>query len=135
MEKYKLDKDITVYCITAKSFPEGIMEAHQQLHALVKFSLERNYYGISRPNKNGKIIYKAAVTELNKDELKDLHLEEFIIRKGNYLSIIIKDYMQDITAIGKAFDNILKDERIDPVGACVEWYFNEKDVQCMVRTV
>ena len=51
----------------AKSFPEGILEAHQTLHALVPYSQNRKYFGISRPE-NGNIVYKAAAEELIEGE-------------------------------------------------------------------
>jgi len=41
--------------------------------------------------------------------------------------------MKNIPAIGETFQKIIADPRIDPQGVCVEWYFNNKDVRCMVR--
>jgi hypothetical protein len=79
------------------------------------------------------IIYKAAVEEYSEGEAEKLHLERFILKKGNYISIDIINYMEDIPAIGKAFQELLKDPRIDPNGICAEWYLNEKDVKCMIR--
>lgn len=36
MEKFILDRDIPVICIQAKSFPEGVLAAHQSLHSIVQ---------------------------------------------------------------------------------------------------
>ena len=47
--------------------------------------------------------------------------------------MLVKDYVKDITQIQKAFDQLLEHPAIDPEGYCVEWYFNDKDVTCMVR--
>lgn len=132
MKDYILETDIEVFCVTAKSFPDGVLEAHQKLHSLIPFSNERKYFGLSRPEKN-IITYKAAAEELNIGELSKHNLEKFVIRKGNYHSILIQNFMQNIPAIGKAFETILSHADIDPNGICVEWYVNEKDVQCMVR--
>lgn len=133
MESYHLPEDITVYCITASSFPMGVMDAHKQLHALIPFSEKRRYFAVSRPDQTKTIIYKAAAEELEKGELEKHGLEMFTIRKGEYISTIVHDYMKDLSAIGKTFRQMIADPRIDPDGACVEWYISRQDVQCMVR--
>ena len=33
-----IEKDIKVYCVTANSFPEGILTAHRTLHSKIPFS-------------------------------------------------------------------------------------------------
>lgn len=133
MENITLENDIPVFCVTARSFPEGIMEAHQKLHSLIPFSSEQKYYGISRPNEKGLIIYKAAVEGLNSKEIQSLGLESFIIRGGSYISILIKDYFKDPLSISKAFQKLISRPDIDPQGYCIESYMGEKDVRCMVR--
>lgn len=133
MENYILEEDISVMCITATSFPDGVMAAHEKLHALFPFSTERRYYGLSRPNEQHVIIYKTAVEELIPGEAERLNLEKFVLKKGEYISIDIINYMNDIPAIGKAFQELLKDPRIDPNGICVEWYYNKTDIKCMIR--
>src|SRR5689334_16482872 len=120
MEKYALDKDIHVFYVTAKSYPDGVLEAHEKLHALIPYSLERKYFGISRPENGGVIVYKAAAGELIAGDLSQHGLEEFIIPKGNYISINIENFMQDIPAIGKAFDELTSYKGIDPNGYCIE---------------
>ena len=133
MEKYILDKDINTICVKASSFPEGVMEAHNTLHALLSNEPDRKYFGISRPEGNNGIIYKAAAEELHDGEAEKLNLETFVIKKGNYTSIFIPDFMKDIPAIGKAFQELLANPEIDHNGACIECYINDKDVRCMVR--
>lgn len=133
METLTLDKDITVFYITATSFPDGITEAHEKLHALVPFSTSRNYFGISRPENNGAIEYKAAAEELVPGEAKKWNLPTMHIKKGSYKASNITNYATDPLKIGRAFGEILKQPDLDPNGYCVEWYLNEKDVRCMVR--
>lgn len=133
MENFILNNDINIICVTADSFPDGILPAFEKLHSLV--SGDRRSYGISRPDKNRTIIYKAGAEELADGEAEKLHLEKFVLKRGNYISIDVPDFMQHVPAIGKAFEQLLADPRIDPDGACVEWYFNEKDVKCMVRII
>ena len=133
MESYFLENDITVFYVLAHSFPEGVLAAHQKLHELIPYSDKRRYFGISNPDKTGKIIYRAAAEELTNNEADKLKLETFVLKKGNYSSIVIKNYHKEISDIGKAFDILLTNANLDPQGACVEWYLNDTDVQCMVR--
>ena len=58
-------RHIGVLCITATSFPSGIMDAHQKQHELIPYTTERKYFGISRPE-NGGIVYKAAAAARGK---------------------------------------------------------------------
>ncbi|MGG9971819.1 hypothetical protein ACQ33O_08520 [Ferruginibacter sp. SUN002] len=133
MTIFNLETDIEVYCITAKSFPDGVLEAHQALHALIPYTTDRKYFGISYPEKPGSIIYKAAANELISGELSKHDLEKFIVKKGKYNCILINDFMQNIPAIGTAFQKLISQPDIDPNGCCVEWYLSDKDVRCMVR--
>jgi hypothetical protein len=132
MEKITLDNDIKVSYITAKSFPDGIMDAHKKLHALVPFSTGRKYFGISRPE-NGVIVYKAAAEEINKGEAEKLNCDTLILKKGKYICLTINDYVKDIQSIDRAFKKLLSYPDLDPEGYCVEWYLNDKDVKCMIR--
>ena len=132
-ETIQLDQDLTLFYITAGSYPDGILAAHQGLHQLVPFSKERGYYGLSRPEGGGAIVYRAAATELTKGEGKALGCDTLLLKKGTYASSVIKDYLSRLPAIGQAFGSLLQHPRLDPQGYCVEWYFNETDVRCMVR--
>lgn len=132
MEHYTLDHDFQVFCIAAESFPDKVLEAHQQLHQLVPYSQQRNYFGISRPEK-GRIIYKAAADELEQGDLSKHGLEKFTIPKGKYISITIQNFMENIPAIGQAFEELTSYPGIDPQGYCIEWYLTGNDVKCMVR--
>jgi len=127
-----LEKDINVFCVTASSFPDGILEAHQKLHSLVPFSLERKYFGLSRPE-NGIIVYKAAAQELQPGEGEKLNCETLVLKEGNYIDRTIHDYMKNIPEIGKTFQELLQTPGLDPQGYCVEWYISDKDVRCMIR--
>lgn len=133
MEKYQLPESISAMYITASSFPEGVLAAHQQLHRLVPRTDSRKYFGISFPNQDGKIIYKAAAEEVGDGEAEKLGLETYLIKEGTYISIDIHDFMNNVDAIGKAFDKLIADPRIDLNGACVEWYVTDDVVKCMVR--
>ena len=133
MESIFLEKDIKVFYVTATSFPDGVMGAHQKLHSLIGSAAGRKFFGISYPETPSKIIYKAAVEESYPSEGEKRGCETFVIKKGQYISIYIKDFMKDVPKIGQSFRELLADKRIDPKGCCVEEYTNDKDVRCMVR--
>jgi hypothetical protein len=133
MEKYTLTENIHVCCVTAASYPEGIMESHRRLHSLIPFSTQRRYFGLSRPENEKGIVYRAAAEELEKGEGEKLGCEPFVIPKGEYISITLHNYLDDLTSIGKAFDQLTDYPGIDPQGYCVEWYLDEKNVRCMIR--
>jgi hypothetical protein len=133
METINLFKDINVLCVTAKSFPDGIMEAFNQLHSIVPITEKGRQFGISCPNEGGTIIYKAAMEEMNEGEAEKLGCEPFIIKKGKYLFMDKTDFMKDLPGIGKAFQMLISQPNIDPNGYCLEWYLNDKDVRLMVR--
>jgi hypothetical protein len=132
MEKFKIEKDIKVFCMTAKSFPHGVGAAHQQLRALLPHTEGRQFYGISYSNKEGGIIYKAAVAESIEGEAEQYDCEIFIIKKGIYLRETLIDWQKDETIVGKTFQKLLANPELDPNGYCLEVYLDEKDMQCMV---
>ncbi len=133
MESYFLENDIRVCCVTADFTPDAILTAHQKLHAVIPYTKERRYFGISRPNKDGVIQYEAAAEELVQAEGVKLGLNTAVLKKGNYICIVIKNYLNDLSEIGCTFSTLLQHTDIDPEGYCVEWYINDNDVQCMVR--
>lgn len=132
METYYLPEDIKLVCVTAKSFPDGVMEAFEKLEKLLPPDEGRNLYGISYPDKNYNIIYKASAESFGK-ETKNPGLENFTILSGTYISIYIADFMSDMNGVRNAFNTLISYPLIDPEGCCVETYVNQKDVRCMVR--
>jgi hypothetical protein len=134
MENYNLDKDITVFYVTADSFPAGVIAAHSKLRALLPSEKGRHFFGLSRPENGSDIVYRAAVEEVTAGEGEALGCKTLVIKKGNYTSIFIPGAMQHIEKIKEAFDVLLSDPRIDHNGGyCVEMYVGGTDVRCMVR--
>lgn len=132
METITIYNDIRVFYITAESFPNGVLTAHQKLHSLLPFTTNRKMFGISRPE-NGVIVYRAAAEEITPGEAEQFNCDSLILKKGKYISNTIHDFMKDISSIGNTFREMLETPGLDPEGYCVELYFNEKDVQCMIR--
>lgn len=133
MEIIYFDQDIPAMYLPAESFPDGALAAHQALHAKVPYAEDRGYYGISWLEQ-GNIRYLAAAAELHAGEAKQLGLEIFTIKKGKYICEPLPDFQKDISAIGKTFERLLADPRIDPQGYCLETYSKDgKDMQCLVK--
>jgi len=133
MEIQNLKDDIQVFYIKAESFPGGIKEAHRKLHSLLPSPEGRKFFGISYSNGKGAIIYKAAVEESYPGEAEKYGLETFVIKKGDYVCEILKDWVKDEEAVGKIFQRMLSDPRIDRNGYCLEMYLNNTDMECMVK--
>jgi hypothetical protein len=134
IENYIILDDLKIYTLTAKSFPEDIGEVHHRLYKLFPPNPPRKYFGISRPE-NGVIIYKAG-SELLLNEVIDLKLvESFTVQKGDYISILIKDFRNNLSQIDTAFKQLTSLKNIDPNGYCIEYYYNSEDVRCMIKVV
>ncbi|MES2457965.1 MAG: transcriptional regulator [Bacteroidota bacterium] len=133
METTTINQDIRAFYVTASSFPDGVLAAHQQLHAIVPFDEKRRYFGLSRPENDGGIVYHAAAEEIHPGEAEELGFKMLVLKKGTYVSVTIEDFMKDIPSIERAFKELLSYPQLDPEGYCVELYLNQKDVQCMIR--
>ena len=133
MENYIIEHDIRVICITAEAFPQGVQAAFGKLHSLLPSLEGRTTYGISYSEHLGKIIYKAAATELSIDESEKFGCESFIIKKGTYKGVVINNFMNNIPQIGQTFQTLLQDPDLDLEGYCLEIYINDADVQCLVK--
>lgn len=133
MENLTMHEDKSVIVCRAVSFPDGIMDAFQQLHGKVPDASRRTTYGISRPEGSmEKIVYKAAVDELYEGEGRLLGFKTMIVPAGNYNSITIKNFINNPSAIGLAFKRLLAIPETDPEGFCLEIYQNDHEVICAV---
>lgn len=132
MEKYELINDILVMNFPAQSFPEGILPAFEKLESKLDSYNDRIFFGISWPDKNGKIMYKAAAGEKYRGEAKVYELDTFTIRKGTYITKLIKDYKKNISQVGIVFQQLLQHPQLDTNAYCLEWY-KDHDVFCMVK--
>lgn len=133
MEKYILNSDMNLFCITAKSFPNGIKAAFEDLEKMLGSVQGRTFFGISYQAKEGDIIYKAAVLESFEGEAEKYGQEKFILKKGEYLTENIMNWRGKEQTIGTTFKKLLEDPRLDTNFPCVEWYKNHQEVMCMVR--
>ena len=132
MEKYELVKDVVLMYVPAPSFPEGILSAFKKLENKLGSPNDRTCFGISWPDQNGKIMFKAAAGEKYSGEAKNHELDIFTIRKGFYISELIKDYKKNMSQIGVVFQQLLHHPELDTNSYCLEWYKGD-DVLCLVK--
>jgi hypothetical protein len=133
MEIYMIEKDIPTFFIKARSFPEGVMEAWQQLHKKFPQTANRRFFGISWKNKDHIIQYLAAAERLTEEESIKIELESFIIPKGPYRSQWIRNYNKHHSEFERVFAEMLKDPELDPNGFCLEIYEGTDDALCLVK--
>lgn len=132
METITLEHDIEVFYVQADSFPMGIQPAFEKLTALLGDMTGRRLYGISRPEGGHGIVYRAAVAAKTPGEGDQYGLRSFTVRKGVYISEVLHQYQQHLMAITPTFERLLDTPDIDPQGYCLEDYFNDTDIRCMV---
>lgn len=132
METYTIEKDITVVCLQASAFPDGINDAHTELHSMLTAPEQRIAYGISYSDGKGGIIYKAALSQLREGEATTYGLDTFVIRKGEYMSELLLNFREDMRRVDSTFQKLLALPELDPQGYCLELYLNDKDMRCMV---
>jgi predicted transcriptional regulator YdeE len=134
MEVYSIEKDLKVFGTRVHTFPDGIGKAFDSLVSKFEGAGEpRQYYGISYME-DGKIVYMAMV-EQHDEKNEDLVYEQFIISKGDYLSILIKDWRSKTSQINQVFHSIMEDARADHQHPCLEIYKNDEEMLCLVRMV
>ncbi|HEX5149934.1 MAG TPA: hypothetical protein VFW07_00720 [Parafilimonas sp.] len=134
MEKLIFENDVKVFGIEVKTFPAGIGEAFDELIKKTgDNSGERNYYGISSMNNDGKMIYKAVAEEKFEGEAKKLMYDAAVIEKGKYLCEALYHWQNKTCLIKGIFHSIMNDDHVDKTKPCVEWYKNDEEMLCMVK--
>lgn len=132
MEIYELTKDIKTIYIEAASFPGGIKNAFSRLYNSVPDIKTRHIFGISKPGKNGIIVYKAAASENFEGEGTQLGFPTFTMMKGVYLGETLTNWQQNEMMIASIFNRLVADKRLDGSAHCIEWYKSETELLCMV---
>ncbi|HEY4111150.1 hypothetical protein [Puia sp.] len=133
MEPYHLDHDIRLCCVSAKSFPDGVMAAFQRIMNIFPDQQgHRRLFGVSWPDGKGSMVYKAAVEEEYKGEAEELGLESYLLKSGEYLSTTVHNFINDIPSIGNAFRQLVEAPGVHPNTIGVEEYISNSAVRCMV---
>ena len=134
MGKFELESDLDVFGFQVKSFPAGIGEAFDSLLKTILGGFDRPYYGISRMTSNG-MEYLAAAIEKFEGEAEKYNYKRYKVEKGEYLTETVKDWRKKTGTINDVFRKMMQDDRVDKTKPCVEWYKNDDEMLCMVRTL
>ena len=124
--------DIQVFYVKKNTSSLSLSESYQELIKNVPYARDRMYYGILVRD-NGCLCYRLAVEQLTRNENRDLNLQLHTIKRGIYLSSIVRNYLQDIMEIERVFQRLQLEPGLDNDENRVEWYFNGMDVACMLR--
>src|SRR5438552_9058454 len=135
MEKYILKNYIKAFGVKVKNFPNGIGEAFDTLVKMLPEGDKRSYYGISQMAKNGKMEYYATAEELHPGEAEKYKCDRYTIEKGEYLVESLHDWPRKTDSIKNMFCSMIQDNRVDKMKPAIEWYKNNDEMLCMVRTV
>jgi hypothetical protein len=133
MEKFVLDKDLSILYITASLFPDGIQDAFDSLRKIVPDEKNRSYFGIVSQDSAGKMMYKAGALTTFDGEEKKYNLGIFTIKKGNYITETIYDWKRNIPLIKTVFATLFGAADVQRDSPCLEWYKNDDELMCMVK--
>ena len=133
METYIIEKNIIVFGKVVKNFPQGIGEAFDALIKMISGKFDRDYYGISYMDKNGKMIYYAAAIEKYNGEAEKFNCEKLTVEKGKYICVTVKNWRQKTNSINTVFQEIMKNDKADKTKPAIEWYKNDDEMLCMVK--
>lgn len=131
MELYHQSENITVSGILVKDFPEKIKEAFDSLFN--NLGAERDYFGISWMDENGKVVYYAMAREAFAGEGRLYGYELFTIEKGSYKTEMIRNWMSKTGSIKDVLHNLMGNNSPGAGNPCIEWYRSDEEMLCMVK--
>ena len=133
MEKFNLPRHLKVFGVQVRTFPAGVGDAFKSLMGMFPKGDSRSYYGISEFAKDGSIVYYATAEETYEGEAEKYNCNVYVVKKGEYLSVTVSDWMVKTDSIKDVFENLMKDVRVDKTNPCMEWYKTENEMLCMMR--
>jgi len=131
-KEINLESDLDLICVRAKSFPQGIEDAFTTLENKIPTRKDRECYGIYEKNQDG-VTYRAAMLKKSDDEDVRYSLENYTMRRGKFLGVKINNWKNNMEKIGRTFDEMFEDERVEKNSPSIEAYKGMNDVICMVR--
>ena len=133
MKIVNVDSDIILITVRAASFPQGIQEAFNELKRRLPDGDERMPYGISKPEKDGTIVYRAGVEILDAAEASVRNLKPVVLKKGKYAAETVTEWQNKIHTLSDIFEGLLQHPDLDPFTPCIEVYRSRTELTCMVR--
>jgi hypothetical protein len=127
---YRQENDLRLLCKRVPEFPSNIDQAFLEMENNFKDYVKEGYYGVSWME-GGKVIYNACAPV--PENVSAGTYDPFILKKGSYIAIELKNWMQQLPMIKEAFTFLMKDPRFDDNYPCVEWYKSDDEMLIMVR--
>ena len=127
-----LEEPIELLCIRAKTFPEGIMEAFQEIKNRFGDQAGKECFGFTMQGESG-LIYWAAIRRSAVTLSEQEGLELLTIEPGTYATQSIDHWQSKIELIGQTFEKLFSNEEVDPKSPGIEWYQNENELVCMAK--
>jgi predicted transcriptional regulator YdeE len=132
MKIYHQQQDQQLFGRLVKSFPNGVGDAFHALIETIKDD-KRSYYGISKIDDKGGILYWAAAEEKAAGEAEKYKCERFTIPAGDYLSETVLNWRENTDCIKDVFHEMMQDARADTTKPCIEWYYKDDEMYCMIK--
>ena len=133
METLNLKNDLNVFGFQVKTFPEGVKDAFDTLVEMVPDGLDRSYYGISFME-GDQVLYFATAVEQYAGEAERYNCTRYLIERGEYMTETIHDWLHKTHTIKDVFGELMKDDCPSAKRPCIEWYMNDDEMICMVKT-
>ena len=112
---------------------QDIQEAFNELTRRLPDGDERMPYGISKPEKDGTIVYRAGVEILDAAEASVRNLEPDVLKQGKYAAETVTEWQNKIHTLSDIFEGLLQHPDLDPFTPCIEVYRSRTELTCMVR--
>lgn len=121
MEVIHLPHDIQLVMLQAASFPEDIQATFDTLKEMLGDIPTQTSYGVSHADAQGHIIYYAAASLVDPKQTVP-GTKSITIRNGNFVSLPVRQWRENIPAITTTFHTLMQHADIDPNGYCLEEY-------------
>ncbi|MBT1707194.1 DinB family protein [Fulvivirgaceae bacterium PWU5] len=121
MDIIHLPHDIQLVTLQATSFPDGIQATFDALKEMLGDMPTQTFYGVSHADPQGRILYYAAASLADAQQTVP-GTKSFTIRNGNFISLPVRQWRENIPAITTTFHTLMQHADIDPDGYCLEEY-------------
>jgi len=132
IETYHQQDGLEVFGHPVKTFPQGIGDAFGALMKMIPDGNKRSYYGLSKIDTGGNVLYLAAAEEKFPGEAEKYGCERYSIPKGDYLAVTVHDWRTRTDCIKDVFHEMMQDQRADNSKLCVEWYYGDNEMLRML---
>ncbi|MBX7124765.1 MAG: hypothetical protein K1X47_03665 [Cyclobacteriaceae bacterium] len=132
MKKHTLKQSLALIGWEVTTFPNGITEAFDRLMKTAPDGMQRDYYGVSRME-SGKIRYWVMTSDTG--AWPKGTFVRITVPAGDYAIAELKDWRHKLDQVSGLFDQLLMEVKPSGPVYCLEWYFAQDAMWCMVPVV